>query len=81
MNEYVIVKFPERRVVLVDGTDQGYNKKEDGEDLVKEMETGLYTFKLDGEANFSPPEQDIEVIDTDPVSPMEVVFTKGDVNV
>ena len=27
MVEYVIVKFPDRRVVLIDGDSQGYNKK------------------------------------------------------
>ena len=40
MNEFVIVKFPDRRVVLVDDVPQGYNKDESGEDLIKELETG-----------------------------------------
>lgn len=76
MNEFVIVKFPDRRVVLVDDVPQGYNKDESGEDLIKELETGIRKFALEGENNYTPSERWVEVKDTDPIDPMKVVFQK-----
>lgn len=76
MTEHVIVKFPDRRVVLVDDVSQGYNKDDNGEYEIKRIGTGVHTFALEGEANYTPPEQTVEVKDTDPIDPMEVVFQK-----
>ena len=61
MNEFVIVKFPDRRVVLVDDVPQGYNKDESGEDLIKELETGNRKFALEGENNYTPSEQWVDL--------------------
>ncbi len=76
MNEFVIVKFADRRVVLVDDVPQGYNKDESGKDLIKELDTGNRKFALEGENNYTPSEQWVEVKDTDPIDPMKVVFQK-----
>ena len=76
MVEYVIVKFPDRRVVLIDGDSQGYNKKKDGEDLIKRIDRGRYNFSLKGKKNFTPGEQWVDVKNTDSIAPLKVVFKK-----
>jgi len=73
--EFVIVEFPDRREVLVDGISYGDNR--DATDyLILQVPEGLHRFRLRGPDNYLPLWLTLDVTDTDPVSPLRVVFTK-----
>jgi hypothetical protein len=66
--QFVIVRLPETRQVILDGTPCG----DTGVPL--QIAAGPHIFTLSGPQNYSPPRQAIHVADTDPGNPMEVVF-------
>jgi hypothetical protein len=72
MDEFVKVTFPTRRKVRVDGEAAGFTNK------VFQVETGHHTFDLGLKQNYSPEEQDVNVIGTIPTEPMIVSFTRTD---
>lgn len=69
--EYVIVKYPESRKVLVDGEVTGLTSE------VLMLEEGTHTFELDGPKHYKPLSQTLVVKGTNPVKPMEVTFEKA----
>jgi hypothetical protein len=73
--EFVIVEFPDRREVLVDGISYGDNRDATDYRILQGPE-GLHRFRLRGPDNYLPLWLTLDVTDTDPVSPLRVVFTK-----
>ncbi len=71
--EFVVVTFPTRRTVFVDGAAQG----ETGQ--VLRVQTGTHIFDLGEPANYTPPSQRIRVIGTSPANPLVVIFTPAGV--
>jgi hypothetical protein len=69
--EYLLVKFPEARRVILNGVDTGQDT-----DQVIEMEAGHHTVTLSGSADYTPDEQIIVLQDTSALDPMEVRFEK-----
>lgn len=62
--------------VILDGADQGRNKGDCDELLTKMCNEGLHTVSLvfdDGRV-CSPAQRTVEIVDTDPVCPLEVPF-------
>ena len=74
--EYVIVKFSERREVLVDGVSHGFNREPTGEWRELRVEEGLHRFRLRGPDDYVPLWQTCEVTGTDVNAPMCIVFEK-----
>lgn len=70
MEEFVKVTFPTRRKVRVDGEPAGFTNK------VFQVDTGHHTFDLGPKKNYSPEEQDVNVIGTIPTEPMVISFTR-----
>ena len=66
--EYLIVRFPEVRDVLVDGVAQGKTN------LVLELESGIHDVSLVSPRNFSPLEQKVLLQSTSPMDPARVDF-------
>lgn len=67
--EYVIVIYPEERDVFVDGQQVGKTNQ------TLQIETGHHTFSLGEPPDYTPPSQTVAVTDTNPIIPMEIVFT------
>ncbi|HET7343713.1 MAG TPA: hypothetical protein VFL90_19775 [Methylomirabilota bacterium] len=74
--EYVIVDFPGRREVLVDGVSQGHNQEVDGRARILRVEEGLHRFRLRGPDDYIPLWQTVDVEDTNVNAPLHVVFTR-----
>lgn len=74
--EYVIVEFPDRREVLIDGISYGENRQPENQYRILRVPEGLRRFRLRGPENYVPLWQTVEVKDTDEVAPMHVVFEK-----
>ena len=72
--EYVIVVYPARREVFIDGESQGFNKWENGVDCVLRLGAGQHRFTLGGPLDFTPDVQDVVVEGTNPIDPLRVVF-------
>jgi len=72
--EYVIVQFPKRREVLVDGINHGFNREPTGEERILRVAEGLHRFRLRGPDDYIPLWQTLEVTDTDTIDPLHVVF-------
>ena len=66
--EYLIVRVPETRDVLVDGLVQGKTN------LVLELEAGVHDVSLGPPRNFSPLEQKVLLQSTSPLDPSRVDF-------
>ena len=66
--EYVIVKFPEERTVLIDGDEGGIT----GEVLL--VEKGTHRFQLDDPQDFKPKWRQPVVKNTTFANPIEVSF-------
>ncbi len=66
--EYLVVRFPELRHVIIDGTLQG----ETGELI--ELEAGTYKLSLAPPPNFRPDAIEIVLEGTSPLEPLEVIF-------
>lgn len=60
---HVIVEFPDCREVFCDGRSQGNNRNDEGKYRELIIGTGLHTFRLGGEANYTPASQSVEVTD------------------
>ena len=69
--EYVIVIFPEKREVIIDG-DPGGNT---GEALM--VEKGTHRFQLGDPQDYKPKWRQPTVEDTTVASPMEITFEKA----
>jgi hypothetical protein len=69
--EYVIVKYPVSRTVLVDGEPAGSTNE------ILRMDEGTHTFALDGAKDYTPLSQTLEIQGTNSVSPKEVTFEKS----
>lgn len=67
--EYVIVKYPEERDVLVDEQQVGKTNQ------TLEIETGHHTFSLGEPQDYTPSDQTVAVSGTNPIIPMEIEFT------
>ena len=70
--EYVIVKFPEERKVIIDGDIDGDPGGNTGEVLW--VEKGTHRFQLDDPQNYKPKWRQPVVKNTTFASPMEVSF-------
>ncbi len=68
--EHVIVTYPERREIVIDGETSGYTGN------VLMVEKGTHRFQLSGPQNYKPKWRQPVVKDTTPASPMEVIFEK-----
>jgi hypothetical protein len=70
MTEYLVVKFPKPRKVLLNDNPLGNTN-----DLLPVDEGGKYTVSLEKPPyDFMPPEQEIDLHDTAPLNPLEVEF-------
>jgi hypothetical protein len=75
--EYVVVEFPDRREVLVDGMLQGYNRETTGElRILRIDEGGEHRFRLRGPDDYLPLWLTLDVGGTNVNKPLCVVFTK-----
>jgi hypothetical protein len=74
--EYVIVRFPDRREVLVDGVPHGFNQEPTGEWRIIRVEEGEHRFRLRGADNYVPLWDIREVTGTNVNAPLHVVFEK-----
>ena len=74
--EYVVVVFPDRREVLVDGEVQGYNREPTGELRILRVDEGLHRFRLRGPDDYLPLWLTVDVVGTNVNKPLTVVFTK-----
>lgn len=69
--EYVIVKYPLSRTVLVDDEDAGLTNE------ILRMDEGTHTFALDGAKDYKPLSQTLEISGTNSVNPKGVAFEKA----
>ena len=74
--EFVIVDFPDRREVLVDGVGYGHNLVPTGEPRILQLSEGVHRFRLRGPDNYVPLWQTLDVSDTDVNAPLHVRFDK-----
>jgi hypothetical protein len=74
--EFFVCPCPATGNVILDGNDQGPNRDGVGNLLTKQCNEGLHTVMLQCPAGrvCDPPQVEIEIKDTDPISPMEVAF-------
>lgn len=75
MDEYIIVEYPERRKVLINDEENGFNKDEEGISRILIVNSGQHTIRLDGNNDYSPLEQTMEVRNTSQLSPLHIKFT------
>jgi hypothetical protein len=68
--EHVIVRFPEDRIVIVDGSEGGITNTK------FEVNEGTHTFKLADPEDYHPKWRRPTVTGTTPINPMEVTFEK-----
>ena len=74
--EYVIVDFPDRREVLVDGAAVGFNRELDGTPAQLRIDEGTHRFRLRGPDDYTPLWITLDVFDTNVNDPLVIVFTK-----
>ena len=70
--EYVIVLFPEDRKVEIDGDGNGDERTNE----TLRVQRGTHSFRLGGEQDYEPPEQENLIKDTTAIRPDRVVFTQ-----
>jgi hypothetical protein len=68
--EYVKVTFPTRRLVYIDGEQNGYTND------VLRIDAGTHLFELGNLYNYAPDSQKVLVQDTTLLTPMEVAFLR-----
>jgi hypothetical protein len=73
---YVVVLFPERREVFIDGDNQGDNTGANGRPRALLVGVASPTFRLGGGSGVIPLSQTIEVPEASISAPFVVVFTK-----
>ena len=74
--EFFTCPCPERGDVILDGKSQGSNKNQAGDLVTKQCNAGLHKIALkcpDGK-QCDPAEVQVEISNTDPISPKEVPF-------
>lgn len=69
--QFVVVRFPSQRGVLIDGEHGGQT------DTTLRVGEGRHTIKLDGPQNYRPKWRRPLVTGTNPIQPMEVVFERS----
>ena len=74
--EYVVVDFPDRREVLVDGCAVGYSREPNGDVNQLRIDEGTHRFRLRGPDNYTPLWLTVDVFDTNVNDPLTIVFTK-----
>lgn len=72
--EFFQCNCPVTGTVILDGHDQGPNKDSAGNLLTKQCNAGLHNVALRCPVGKACPPQQVEIKDTDPISPMEVLF-------
>ena len=72
MDEFVVVKYPEDRQVLINGHPSGRTNQ------TLNVEEGTHVFALGGAADFQPDSQEHFVSDTVPSQPFVVTFLPAD---
>jgi hypothetical protein len=70
--EYVLVRYPTRRLVYIDGEQNGYTND------VLRVDAGAHAFSLGTLANFRPAQRTVTVADTSVLEPLEVRFFRKD---
>lgn len=68
MSEYLEVLFPSQREVLINGNSMGETN------VVLELEGGEYEITLGPPQNFTPSQQQIDLCNTSPLTPMQIKF-------
>jgi hypothetical protein len=66
--EYVIVTFPTKRLVYIDGDQNGYTNE------VLRLDAGTHVFELGNLANYKPASRKVTVKDTTALEPLEIAF-------
>jgi hypothetical protein len=74
--EFFRCDCPDRGDVIFDGSSQGPNRDGAGNLLTKQCNTGLHVIRLTCPADKRcvPEQVEVEIKDTDPISPMELTF-------
>jgi len=70
--EYVKVTFPTRRLVYIDGEENGSTNE------VLRVEAGTHVFELGNLANYRPASRKATVQDTTVLEPLEIAFFRKD---
>ena len=70
--EHVIVTFPTKRLVYIDGEQNGYTND------VLRVDAGTHIFELGNLANYRPASRKVLVQDTTVLEPLEVAFYRKD---
>ena len=70
--EYVKVTFPTRRLVYIDGEENGSTNE------VLRVEAGTHVFELGNLANYRPASRTVIVQDTTVLEPREIAFYRTD---
>lgn len=70
--EHVIVTFPTKRLVYIDGEENGYTND------VLRVDAGTHVFELGNLANYRPASRKVLVQDTTVLEPLEVAFYRKD---
>lgn len=70
--EYVIVRFPTRRLVYIDDKENGFTNR------VLRVDAGTHLFALGNVANFRPASRTVTVKDTSVLEPLEIRFSRAD---
>ena len=71
MTEYLVVKFPKPRKVLLNGAPKGNTNE------LLTLQGGKYTVSLEPNSDFTPTEQDIDLRNTSALNPLEVEFQEA----
>jgi hypothetical protein len=70
--EYVIVRYPTRRLVYIDDEENGYTND------VLRVDAGTHVFALGNLDNFRPAQRSVTVEDTSVLEPLEIKFFPKD---
>ena len=70
--EFVIVTFPTKRLVYIDGEENGNTNE------VLRIDAGTHLFELGNLANYRPASRKVKVRDTTVLEPLEVPFYRKD---
>ena len=70
--EHVIVTFPTKRLVYIDGEENGFTND------VLRIDAGTHVFALGNLANYRPASRKVLVQDTTVLEPLEVAFFRKD---
>jgi len=70
--EHVIVTFPTKRFVYIDGEENGYTND------VLRVDAGTHVFELGNLANYRPASRKVLVQDTTVLEPLKVAFYRKD---